>query len=236
VRRRGIELVVPDQQAPSQVESARDAALDDLVRSAADNIPGVDVASISLRGKDGSLSTLAATDQVAHQVDQIQYQLSEGPCYAAVTGERLVLVNDLASASEFPRYGKQAFDYGMGSQLAIQLLHNGEQAGLNLYARQRQAFDRATVELAELFATQAGAVLKYATQAEQLTEAVHTRTDIGTAVGIVMERYGIDRERAFAFLVRNSNQRNIKLRHLAQEIIAGTFQSTAQDLGSHDGL
>src|SRR4051812_2011289 len=105
VRRRGIEFVVPDQQAPSQVESARDAALDDLVRSAADNIPGVDVASISLRGKDGSLSTLAATDQVAHQVDQIQYQLSEGPCYAAVTGERLVLVNDLASASEFPRYG-----------------------------------------------------------------------------------------------------------------------------------
>jgi GAF domain-containing protein len=212
-------------EAPLQAQSARDSALEDLVQSAANNIPGVDIASISLRGKDDSLATLAATDQLAHQVDQIQYQLREGPCYAAVTGERLVLVNDLESTSDFPRYGKQAADIGMGSQLAIQLLHNGEQAGLNLYAHQPRAFDRATLELAELFATQAAAVLKYATQVEQLTEAVHTRTDIGTAVGIIMERYGIDRTQAFAFLVRNSNQRNVKLRHLAQLVVDGTFSN-----------
>jgi GAF domain-containing protein len=224
LRRQGIEYAV-SAEAPLQAQSARDSALEDLVQSAANNIPGVDIASISLRGKDDSLATLAATDQVAHQVDQIQYQLREGPCYAAVTGERLVLVNDLESTSDFPRYGKQAFDIGMGSQLAIQLLHNGEQAGLNLYAHQQRAFDRATLELAELFATQAAAVLKYATQVEQLTEAVHTRTDIGTAVGILMERYGIDGTQAFAFLVRNSNQRNVKLRHLAQLVVDGTFSN-----------
>jgi GAF domain-containing protein len=224
-------------EAPPHVESARDSALDDLVRSAAGNIPGVDFASITVRGKDGSLATLAATDQMAHQADQIQYQLREGPCYAAVTNERMVLVNDLESASDFPRYCKQALGIGMRSQLAIQLLHNGEQAGLNLYAHKRRAFDRATLELAELFATQAAAVLKYATQVEQLTEAVHTRTDIGTAIGILMERYSIERAQAFAFLLRNSNQRNVKLRHLAQQVIAGTFQSTpAEDDGSQDQL
>jgi hypothetical protein len=47
-----------------------------------------------------------------------------------------------------------------------------------------QAFDRSTFELAELFATQAAALLEYAEQVEQLSEALHTRTDIGTAVGI----------------------------------------------------
>jgi AmiR/NasT family two-component response regulator len=46
-----------------------------------------------------------------------------------------------------------------------------------------------------------------------------------------MERYGIDRDRAFAFLVRNSNDRNIKIRVLAQQIIAGAFRSTAHEDG-----
>jgi AmiR/NasT family two-component response regulator len=89
-----------------------------------------------------------------------------------------------------------------------------------------RAFDRSTVELAELFATQAAALLQYAEQVEQLSEALHTRTDIGTAVGILMERYTIDRNQAFSFLVRNSNDRNIKLRVLAQDVIGGTFEST----------
>ena len=92
-----------------------------------------------------------------------------------------------------------------------------------------RAFDRSTVQLAELFATQAAAVLEYAVQVEQLSEALHTRTDIGTAVGIVMERYGVDRDRAFAFLVRNSNERNVKLRVLAQQVIAGGFQSSSDE-------
>ena len=65
-------------------------------------------------------------------------------------------------------------------------------------------------------------------QVEQLSVTLHTRTDIGTAVGIVMERYAIDRNRAFAFLVRQSNHRNLKFRMLALQVIDGTFQYTAQ--------
>ena len=85
------------------------------------------------------------------------------------------------------------------------------------------------MQIAELFATQAGALLGYAEQVEQLSEALHTRTDIGTAIGILMERYGIDRHQAFAFLTRNSQTRNIKVRVLAQRIIEGTFESTAAE-------
>jgi GAF domain-containing protein len=207
----------------------REAALHNVVVSAASNIGGVDFASISLRGKDRTLQTIAATDPLADKIDAIQYELREGPCYAAVTGDRLVLVNNVESAGEFPRYGARAAALGVGSQLAIQLVHDGEQAGLNLYARAARAFDRSTVELAELFATQAAALLEYAEQVEQLSEALHTRTDIGTAVGILMERYAIDRNQAFSLLVRNSNVRNVKLRLLAQQVIHGTFESTPDE-------
>lgn len=74
-----------------------------------------------------------------------------------------------------------------------------------------------------------------AEQVEQLSEALHTRTDIGIAVGIVMERYGIDRNRVVAYLVRHSSERNVKLRLLAQQVIADTFRSTAQDDSSKNG-
>jgi len=214
---------------------AREVALESLAASAVSNIPGVDFVSITVRAKDQPLRTVAATDPRAEQADSLQYELREGPCYAAVTYDRFVLVNDLAAAVEFPRYGPRAVDLGVGAQAGIQLLREGERAGLNLYARTAGAFDGSTVQFAELFATQAGALLGYAEQVEQLSEALHTRTDIGTAIGILMERYGIDRRRAFAFLVRNSQTRNIKVRILALQVIDGQFESTAgEDAASQE--
>jgi hypothetical protein len=62
-----------------------------------------------------------------------------------------------------------------------------------------------------------------------LSEALHTRTDVGIAVGILMERYEIDRHHAFAFLSRNSNNRNMKHRVLAQDVINGDFRSTSAE-------
>lgn len=208
---------------------ARKAALDTLAAAAVANIPGVDFVSITVQKRDDSPRTEVATDVLAERADSLQYQLREGPCYAAVTDERFVLVNDLAASVEFPRYGPRAVDLGLGAQAGVQLLHEGERAGLNLYARTSGAFDRSTVQFAELFATQAAAVLGYAQQVEQLSEALHTRTDIGTAVGILMERYGIDQHQAFAYLARTSQHRNIKVRILARNVIDGTFESTGRE-------
>jgi len=214
---------------------ARDEALRGLAASATHNIPGVDFVSITVHAADDTYRTVATTDPLGDRLDALQYDLREGPCYAALTDDRFVLANDLASSSEFPRYAVRAAELGVGSQAAVQLLHNGERAGLNLYARRRCAFDRSTVQLAELFATQAAGLLEYAMQVEQLSEALHTRTDIGTAVGILMERYGLDRTQAFAFLVRNSNDRNIKIRVLAQRLIDGAFQDPADRGGRTSG-
>ena len=215
--------------------STREVALASLADSAAGNIPGVDFVSITVHEADHSLYTAAATDPVAVQADVLQYELREGPCYAAVTDERFVLVNDVAATTAFPRYGPRAVELGVGAHAAIQLVDDRRRAGLNLYAWRAGSFDRYTVEFAELFAAQAGAILGYAEQVEQLSQALHTRTDVGTAVGILMERYRIDRHQAFAFLARNSQNRNIKVRVLAQHVIDDTFHSTpSEDSESHD--
>ncbi|KAB2809312.1 ANTAR domain-containing protein [Pimelobacter simplex] len=62
----------------------------------------------------------------------------------------------------------------------------------------------------------------------QLNESVASRQAIGTAVGIIMERYRIPEDRAFQFLVRASSTSNIKLRAIAQEIVDS---ATEQFLG-----
>ena len=219
----------------SHEHSAREAALKSLATSAAGNIPGVDFVSITVREDDHTPYTAAATDPLAERADALQYELREGPCYSAVTAERFVLVNDLAAAVEFPCYAPRAVDLGVGAQAAIQLVHGKRRAGLNLYARTAGNFDRSTVQIAELFSTHAGALLGFAEQVGHLNQALHTRTEIGTAVGILMERYRLDRHQAFAFLSRISQTRNIKVRVLAQRVIDGTFQSTpTEDSASHE--
>jgi hypothetical protein len=207
-------------------------ALAVLSAAAAHNIAGAEFASVTIRHEDQTLETVAATDELANRLDAVQYELREGPCYAAVTDARLVLVNDVERDTQFPHYAPRAVELGVRAQLATQIAHNGAQAGLNVYARRPDAFDRAAVQMAELFGTHAGLVLGYARQVETLGEGLHTRQDIGTAVGIVMERYGVDRDRAFEFLVRTSMHRNVKVRLIAQQIADGTF---APDRGEDAG-
>jgi AmiR/NasT family two-component response regulator len=42
---------------------------------------------------------------------------------------------------------------------------------------------------------------------------------IGQATGLLMERYTIDEDAAFAFMVRASSHGNIKLRDIAQGLV-----------------
>jgi signal transduction histidine kinase/DNA-binding response OmpR family regulator len=53
----------------------------------------------------------------------------------------------------------------------------------------------------------------------QLRQALQSNRMIGTAVGIVMSRYELDRERAFQVLVRTSQQSNRKLHDIATEVV-----------------
>lgn len=56
---------------------------------------------------------------------------------------------------------------------------------------------------------------------DQLKAALDTCRLIGAAVGMLMERYDMTRERAFLFLTRMSQDTNRKVRDLAAEIAQG---------------
>lgn len=197
-------------------------ALAALTQGAVDAIPGADYSSISTRRRDGTLETSAATDPLVDKLDAWQYELREGPCYEAATSEVFTASFDMSCDPRWPNYGPVAAEAGVRGQLAVMLVDNGSgRSALNVYAAEAHCFDTAAVEMAELFASHAAVAMGFVGTVSTLSNAVVSRQSIGTAVGMVAERYHIDSERAFQFLLRTSQDSNVKLRDVAEQIVAG---------------
>ncbi|GAB3813159.1 GAF and ANTAR domain-containing protein [Kribbella italica] len=227
---------VPLQADPAPLQQVADAMADvaesmqapmDLGRtlhlitqSAADAVPGIVEVSISLTHKDGRIETIAPTGPLATRADELQYELREGPCVDAALGEPAVMVGDLATDSRWPAFGPKAAALGLGAHLAFQFRADPHARGaLNLYSTAPYGIDQDSLHLGSLFAGQVALAMGWAKQDATMSEALETRNVIGQAVGIVMERYSLDADRSFAFLVRLSQSGNLKLRQVAVSLV-----------------
>ena len=191
--------------------------------SAADTIPSIDHASISLTTKTGEIQTLAPTDAIAARADELQYELHQGPCLDAAIEEPIVQVNDLRDDPRWPVFGPKAADLGLRAQVAFQFRADPNVRGaLNLYANQPRSIGQDDRLLGLMFANLTAVALGWTRHATSPAIALDPREEIGRAVGIVMDRYQVDPERAFAFLVQVSQSENIKLREVAARLVADT--------------
>jgi hypothetical protein len=211
-------------------EALRPGDLDDTLKqitaAAVRVLPEVEHASITVLHQDGTLDSSAETAEVVKEVDARQYELQEGPCYDAATETSHVVSTNLAADDRFPRYGKLAVDAGIRAQAGIRLFDSAQGRGaLNLYSSRVGAFEDLSI-LSELFASQAAVAIAYAGEVKDLRRAMRTRETIGKAVGIVMERYKLSDDRAFAFLARISQNRNVKLNQVAEEVIKANETGT----------
>lgn len=118
---------------------------------------------------------------------------------------------------------KAACERGLRSQLGLRLyLDDHARGGLNLYSVSSDVIDPATEQLAELFATHAALIMGRARSEENLNASLASRTTIGIALGLVMERYGLDQERAFSYLTRVASTSETKLRDVAEHLVEET--------------
>jgi GAF domain-containing protein len=170
--------------------------------------------------RNREIETAAATDEVIRQADKLQTGLGEGPCLQAIWDEETFIVNDTATDSRWPTFGPKAAELGLHSILSVRL-HSGEQTlgAINFYCSNVREFDRDDVAMAQVFAQHASIALANAKREEGLRVAIDSRHLIGQAQGILMERFGLTADKAFAVLRRYSQDHNIKLRDLAEEIV-----------------
>jgi len=208
-----------------RVPGELDETLEQITGGAVETIPGVDHASISVTSKDGRIQTLAPTDLVVSEAEELQFVLREGPCLRASMTTPFVQVDDLASDPRWPLYGPNVASYfGIRSLLTFQFEAEPHARGaLNLYAEQPHRFDGESRQLGAMFARWAAVSFGWTGDEQRMTAALVSRNTIGHAVGIVMERYRLDADRSFAFLVRTSRSSNTKLQDVATTLITETI-------------
>lgn len=198
-----------------------DETLQRIVDVARESVPGFDAVGISTIDHRGNVLTRAKAGDLVDTLDALQYGLGEGPCVDTLRGARLVVAPHIGRDGRWPRYAPQAVQEGLRSQLAVRLYldDEGTVGGINFYSTVSDEVDQEAESIADLFADHAAIALHNADERENLNQALHSRKVIGQALGIVMERYGLDEDRAFAFLVRASSTGNVKVRDIAQELV-----------------
>jgi len=205
-----------------------DAFLDELATAAARAVPAAAACGVTLQ-PDGKARTVAASNALASQVDEIQYGVDDGPCLEAMRTGETIEVTDLGSEQRWPQFATAALAFEVRSVLSTPLRVDTTTVGaLNLYATTAGAFDNGhrltALRFAKYAAGAVGLALRLAEHVQMsadLRAALASRAIIDQAVGIVMVQQRCTADEAFAVLRRASQQRNIKIHAIAAGIIEG---------------
>jgi hypothetical protein len=201
------------------------SALFMVAEAATRHIDGADYAGITVGRHGQRFETVAATDEVVHRCDQIQYDLGSGPCVDAVIAEPVYNAQDLRVDTRWPQFGHRCVEQtGIVSMLSMRLFIESDAdliAGLNMYSHAARAFDENSEAFAHLLATHGAlAVGKAAAEdkSRNLMRALDTSREIGMAMGIVMSSHKVTRDQAFDLLRMASQHTHRKLADIASEI------------------
>jgi hypothetical protein len=198
-------------------------ALPRVAAGAAAVVPGVRDAGVAVRRRD-ELSCAAHTTETAEVVDRTQIRMAEGPCIDAITSAATVTLPDAATETRWPRFVPEASRHGVRASLSVPLISTSPVGAVNLYLT-GQALDdpsarRRIQRSTRMFVAYASLALSAADRLEQLEGALVRRDVIGQAKGILMHRYDVDAEEAFARLRRASQTTNTKLHDVAAWLVA----------------
>lgn len=197
------------------------AAVARIVRYAVETV-GTRHAGVCLLHSGPRLESVATTDPVVDAADELQNTAREGPCMdVAVDLEMHVLLSgDIAADERWPRWAPRVVELGLRAILSAELRADGRRLGaLNLYGERPRQFTSDDAATAHLFAAHASLTLTAASVVEGLQTALDTRNEIGQAQGILMERFGLDPDRAFQVLRRYSQNTNVKLHDVAHLLV-----------------
>ena len=209
------------QQLHGRPDTDSDTVIAELAEHAAVEIPGAQYAGITLTRNAKHIDTPAATHKWPIVLDEIQQFHREGPCLTAAWEEKTIHVADLETDVRFPLYRRDALERTpIRSIMAFQMFIVGETIGaLNVYAEQPRAFEQASRDIGMIFAAHTSVAWNAARRDEQFKRALASRDTIGQAKGMIMERYGVDAVQAFGLLRKLSQDSNVPLVQVAEELV-----------------
>lgn len=195
-----------------------------------------DDAGIMLTKSRRDVETPVATNPKVDEAHQLQAKFDEGACLDAIEGKATYLSGDLEIDERWPAWGPAAVQVGYHSVVGVRLASRDRGYGsLNVYASRRDAFDQEQAEICEMLAAHASAAFAAADREKGLATALETRTIIGQAQGILMQKFDIEADAAFEFLKRISQHENRRLFDVAEAItVQRNSNAGPGDLGPRD--
>jgi GAF domain-containing protein len=176
-------------------------------------------AGVVLAVRGGRAEVGAVTDPVVETLYRFQIETQQGPMLAALCGQT-VIVPDVATDDRWPCWQPAAVSAGIGSALHVPMKVNDQTTGvLSLFSIKPNAFTVDDEAIAHILARHASVAVATARHEVSLSQAVDARKLVGQAMGILMERFDLDGDQAFAVLRRYSQDTNTKLRDVAQQLI-----------------
>lgn len=211
-----------------------DTLLRDLTDRAVDAVPGAGACSITVRRGD-RLLTLAGSGGMPSGLDQRQYEHGSGPCVTAAETGTEQYAPDLATETRWATYTAYALSAGVRCVLALPLdVEGGTRAAINFYGV-RPGVLGADRERARAFAARVADAVNVALRVERRREsaadvrtALLSRSVIDQAIGIIMARERIDARLALERLRRVSQDRNVKLRDLCDQLVTRASETAAR--------
>jgi len=168
----------------------------------------------------GRIECAAVTSPTVREADLLQVKSNEGPCLSAIHDHRNFRIDRTDDDPRWPRWGPQAARIGVHSVLSVRMGMETQPVGsLNLYAARFAAFGSDDDDIATILAHNAAIAYLNTRTTRALRRAVDTRTTIGQAEGMLMERFTIDADTAFSVLRRYSQAHNAPLREVARGLV-----------------
>jgi hypothetical protein len=212
--------------------------VDRLVKRAVRTIPACEHATVTVELAPDKLETVAGAEiaEVAHYPDEPRPW--HGPIFEAVRYREPRRVEDAETEQRWAGFGERMRSAGFRSCLALPLPATRRPAvGCTLFSSRPNQFTDHVMDLVLLFALHAGTTFDNAAlydHCRKLVDHLHTalvtRDLIGSAKGMLMQRYSCDGDAAFDLLRRVSQQQNVKLRHVAAELVEAQQQGKLEVL------
>ena len=191
----------------------------------------VNGAGMALMTVDGPAGTIAASDELARELEELQFTLGEGPCVDASRTGRPVLVPDLArhAPDRWPAFTGGARDAGLRAVFAFPLRVGGIRLGvLDLYRGSIGVL--APTELADALAFADAATLLLMHQEADATggetpshalPVLDDRAEVHQATGVISVQAGVSLQQALSLLRARAFAEQRPIRLVAQDVLNG---------------
>ena len=227
-----IDAALLTQSLEGLAERLSSPGLDDALQHVLDatrHLFGATGAGFMMVDDSSSLRSVAFTDPGGRLLEERQEHVGHGPCVDALTFDRVVTTVDVADDARWPQLGSELREAGVRAVLGVPIHVSGLPVGsLNVYRNRPGDWGETEAPALLAYGRLVESLMLSALHAEQrerladqLQHALDSRVVIERAVGMLMERYGLDAVDAFDRLRRTARDGGRRVADVSTEMLNG---------------